>query len=100
MASGVYVEHENPALDVFGHSTGIRENPKLLNNKGESTKCLRFGGGPSRSSDEAFVMKVEPRGWTEQVMQLINFSEVAEGEEPSDKTTTRETFCNRQACRS
>ena len=37
------MEHENPTLDVLGHSPGIRENPKLLINKGESTKCLRLG---------------------------------------------------------
>ncbi len=52
----------------------------------------KAGGGPSRSSDEGLVMRLEPRGWTEQVMQLINSTAVAEGEEPSDKTTTRESL--------
>ena len=66
----------------------------MLINKRESTKCLIAGGGPSRSSDEAPVMEVEPRGWTEQVNQLINPTAIAEGEEASDKTTTRTTLRN------
>jgi len=28
------------------------------------------GGGPSRSSDETLVMRVERRGWSEQAMQF------------------------------
>ena len=45
----------------------LRENPKRLILKGESTDA-KHRDGPTRSSAEASVMEVERRGW----VRLLN----------------------------
>jgi len=48
-----------------------REKPKQQTCKGQSTEA-GHRDGPTGSSDEAFVMKVERSGWIIQLIDLIN----------------------------
>lgn len=64
-----------------------REKSKERTFKDESTEA-RHRGGPTRSSEEVFVMETERRGWIDQSCKEANLTKVRE--EPASKT---KPFC-------
>ncbi len=62
------------AWNCRNQSPMLREKPKRLNSRGESTDT-EYWGGPTRRSDEGPVMGLEQRGRVRQLHQRNNWQQ-------------------------
>ncbi len=65
---GFYVELREPVVPM------LREKHKWLNPRGESTDAEHWDG-PTRTSEEGCVMRLEQRGWVKPLRLLSNWQQ-------------------------